>query len=120
MENIIIIGVLIVLVVIGFQSTIKHFKGKSGCCGGSSTVISKKKLNHVIGKKIITVEGMTCENCKNRVERYINEIDGIAGKVNLKKKELTVIYEKEISDEDIKAVIEKAGYKVIKIVPTRK
>lgn len=53
---------------------------------------------------------MSCENCKARVERYINDIEGAVGKVNLKKKELLVSMEREVSDEEIKAAIEKAGY----------
>lgn len=52
---------------------------------------------------------MTCENCKARVERYINDMDGVVGKVSLKKKELIVSMEKEVCDGEIKVAIEKAG-----------
>lgn len=55
---------------------------------------------------------MTCENCKARVERYVNDMDGVVAKVNLKKKEVVVSTEKEISDEEIIAAITKAGYEV--------
>lgn len=36
MENIIIIGILVIAVVIGVIYTVKHFKGESSCCGGDS------------------------------------------------------------------------------------
>lgn len=113
MENVIIIGVLIVFIVLGIRSSIKHFKGEGGCCGGGSTVKpKKKKLKKVIAKKTFIVEGMSCENCKNRVERCINDIDGVAARVNLNKKEVIVSFEKEISEEQIRKAIEKAGYNV--------
>ena len=58
---------------------------------------------------------MTCEHCKNRVEQRVNEIDGAAANVNLKKKQAIVSLERNISDEQIRSVIEKAGYKVVDI-----
>lgn len=116
MENAIIIVILVVLVALAIPSGMKHFKGEGGCCGGGSTVKKKrKKLKNVIAKKTVIVEGMTCEHCKDRVERSIDEIDGAAGKVNLKKKEVIVSMEKEVTDEQIREGIEKAGYKVISI-----
>lgn len=117
MEDIIILGVLAVAVVFGIRSGAKHFKGEGGCCGGGSTPVKKqkKKLEHVITKRTVTVEGMVCENCKNRVEKCINEIEGAAAKVNLSKKEAVVSMEKEISDEQILETIKKAGYQVTSI-----
>lgn len=116
MTDIIIIAVIVVLVVIGFRATRKHMKGQGDCCGGGSTLPRQnKKLDNVVGKKIVVIEGMTCEHCQNMVERSINTIEGAAAKVNLRKKEAVVSYEKDIDDEEIRAVVEKAGYKVVEI-----
>lgn len=116
MTDIIIIGLLAIFIVIGIRSGIKHFKGEGGCCGGGSSVKKKrKKLKSVIAKKTFVVEGMSCERCKNRVEACVNEIEGAAATVNLKKKEVVVSFEKEVSDEQIRVTIEKAGYKVVEI-----
>ena len=116
MENIIIVAILIVLVIVGIRSTRKHFRGEGGCCGGSSPAPKQnKKLKNVITKKVVTIEGMTCDHCKNRVEKCINDIDGAAAKVNLSKKEAVVSYEKHVDDETICAAIEKAGYTVLEI-----
>ncbi len=112
MQDLIIIGILAVLLIVGVIYTVNHFKGKSDCCGGGSTYVSKKKLKKVIATKTYIVEGMTCENCKARVERYINDMDGVVGKVNLKKKELVVSMEREVLDEEIIAAVTKAGYQV--------
>lgn len=116
MENIIIIGILVVAVIIGVIYTVKHFKGESSCCGGGSSVkVKKKKLKNVIARKILVIEGMTCDHCKDRVERALNDLNGVAGKVNLSKKQAVVSMEKEVSDEALCAVVEKAGYKVVEI-----
>ena len=42
-------------------------------------------------------------------------MDGVAGKVNLSKKQAIVSMEKEVSDDAIRVVIEKAGYTVVEI-----
>lgn len=116
MDDIIIIGIVAVIILVGIIYTVKHFKGESSCCGGGSTVkTKKKKLKNVIAKKTVIVEGMTCDRCKNRVEEVINDISGAAAIVNLKKKEAIVSLEKDISDEQIKVAIERAGYEVVEI-----
>lgn len=115
MENVIIIVILAVVVLIGIRSSIKHFKGEGGCCGGGGTTVKKKKLKKIIATKTVMIEGMSCEHCKNRIEQSINDIDGAAAKVNLKKKQAVVSLEKDISEEQIRTVIEKAGYEVVEI-----
>lgn len=112
MENIIIIGIIIIVIAIGICSTVRHFKGKGGCCGGGSYKPKRKKLSNVIYKKTFTVGGMHCEHCKNRVEEIVNDIDGTSGRVDLKKGELTVSYAKEVDNEVIKNRIERAGYTI--------
>lgn len=112
MEDMIIVIILVVLLAVGVYSTIKHFKRKSSCCGGGNTYIYQKKLKHVISKKTFIVEGMSCENCVARVTNTINDMEGVAAKVNLKKKEVVVSMEKEVDEAVIKATIEKAGYQV--------
>jgi len=113
MQDLIILGILVAIVIIGVFYTINHFKGKGGCCGGGNTYISKKKLKKVIATKTFIVEGMSCENCVARVLRYVNDIDGVVGKINLRKKELRVSMEREVPDDEIKAAVIKAGYQVI-------
>ena len=117
MTDFIIIAIIAVLLVIGFRSTKKHFKGEGGCCGGGGapTPTPEKKLDNVIGQKIVRVDGMTCDHCKNWVEKAVNNIDGVACKVNLKKKEAVVSLAKDVADEEIRVAIEKAGYRVVEI-----
>lgn len=112
MENVIIIGIIIIAVAAGVYSTLKHFKGEGGCCGGGGYKPKKKKLKNIIYTKTFTVGGMHCEHCKNRVEEIVNDIDGTAGRVDLKKGELIVSYAQEVDDETIKSRIERAGYTI--------
>lgn len=115
MENIIIIGIITAVIIIGISSSIKHFKGEGGCCGGSSYTPKRKKLTNAKYQKTFKVDGMHCEHCKNRVEEIVNDIKGVAGRVNLKKGELTVSYAEDVADGVIKTRIEKAGYNVFDI-----
>lgn len=112
MENFIIVAVIVLILGFGIYSTIKHFKGEGGCCGGSSYKPKKKKLKSVLYQKTFKVEGMHCDHCKNRVEEAVNDINGVAGKVNLKCGELVVSYAEDVDDSVIIARIERAGYKV--------
>lgn len=116
MDNAIIIGILLVVIVVAILRTKKHFKG-GGCCGsGSNTIRDKKVLTDPkLGEKVLTVEGMHCENCEIRVQNGLNRLDGVACKVNLKKKTATVSYSREISDTELKTVVEKLGYQVTEI-----
>ena len=66
-------------------------------------------------KKIIKINGMTCEHCQGRVDKALNTIDGIDAKVDLKKNRATVTYSKEVADQVIKNVIKEAGYEVTSI-----
>lgn len=117
MEDFIIVAVIVILLIAGLRSSKKHFRGEGGCCGGSSAPVKKqhKRLKHVIKTKTAVVEGMTCDHCKSRVENAVNGIDGAAAKVNLKKKEAVISMEREISDDEIRTAIEKAGYHVTQI-----
>ena len=117
MENMIIIAIVAVLVIIGLRSTRKHMKGQGECCGGGSSavVVPEKKLDKVIGTKTVIVDGMTCDHCKGWVEKAVNNIDGASCKVNLKKNEAVVSMEREVSDEEIRAAIKGAGYRVVEI-----
>lgn len=114
-----LIVLLIVIVVAAFalKNSIGHFKGEGGCCGGGeSTLPDEKELSGAkIGEKTVHIEGMHCENCKNRVERAINRIDGAVAKVNLRKNIAVVSFDREISDEDIKRAVEGQDFTVVSI-----
>ena len=116
MENYIIIGVLLLIVVIALLRTKKHFSG-GGCCGSASNVIRLKKPleGPKLGEKTLHIEGMTCQNCEIRVENALNRIDNVAATVRWKNKTAVVSYSAEVSDEALRAAVERLGYKVTSI-----
>lgn len=62
------------------------------------------------------VEGMTCSACANRVERVTKKLEGVeSASVNFATEKLTVTVDEELAGySQIKCVVEKAGYKLIK------
>lgn len=113
-----IIAVIALLAVVGIIYTVRHFRHQSGCCGGGDYKPKRKKLAHIEKTKTFSVDGMSCEHCKNRVEEIINDMTDVAGRVDLKKGTLTVLYGKDarVSDELIRQRLERAGYTVTGIV----
>lgn len=111
MENVIIVILIVAVAALGIPYTLKHFKGNGGCCSGGDYKPRKKHKGKVIRTRDFTVEGMHCNACKGRVEETVNDIDGAAGRVDLKKKTLTVYYSKEMSDSIIIEKLERLGYK---------
>lgn len=116
MEDYIIIGILVVMIVFAVFRAKKHFKG-GGCCGSGSTVIrSGKTLTEPkLGEKTMVIEGMHCENCEIRVENALNRLDHVACRANLKKKTATVSYSAEVPEAVLKKAVEDMGYRVTDI-----
>ncbi len=110
MENVIILAILAVVIVFALRASIRHFRGEGGCCGGGDYKPKKKRLPRVLYQKTFQVEGMHCDHCKARVEEAVNDIPGVAGRVNLKKGELTVSYAEDVADDLILRKIQRAGY----------
>ena len=67
-------------------------------------------------KKVVTIEGMMCEHCKNKVETSLSSINNVSKvKVNLKDKTATIYSTASINNEDIKKIIKKLYYQIISI-----
>ena len=115
MTDLIIIAVLAVAVLLGVRSGVKHFRGEGGCCGGGTYKPRKKKLDSVIDKKTLIIEGMTCQHCENRVHEAINRIPGASAEVNFRKRRAVVSMSQTISAATLMETVEKAGYHVTEI-----
>ena len=63
-------------------------------------------------KKVI-INGMHCNNCKARVERAFNAIEGVTCEVDLNN--ILAKIDGEISDEIIKETIDDLGFEVVEI-----
>lgn len=115
MVDVIILIFVICLLIFAVKGTIKHFKGESSCCTGSSkTVINpqKKFENPVIGTDIIKISGMHCKNCEKNLEIELNKIDGLVSHADYEEGFVKISYDREINKEEIYNAIIKAGFEI--------
>lgn len=79
-----------------------------------------EKIGYKVEKNIQShtykIEGMTCSACVSRVEKVTNKMPGVENAVvNFATEKLSVSYDADaVSFGDIKAKVEKAGYKLIR------
>lgn len=67
-------------------------------------------------KKIIKIEGMSCNHCKMSVEDALKKIDGVQNvSVNLEEKTAIIEIEKELDNQQIINTIDEIGFDVIEI-----
>lgn len=113
MANIIIVAVL---VLIGLYAVISYRKKlTSGCCGGGADAVQQNKVedtdpSHYPYEMTIGIDGMTCNNCKNRVENALNATEGIWAQVSLKDKSALVRMKKQLDADDLRVIVARAGY----------
>ncbi|SHG40170.1 Cu+-exporting ATPase [Geodermatophilus nigrescens] len=58
----------------------------------------------------LSIGGMTCASCANRIERKLNRLDGVTATVNYATEKARVDYADGVVPEDLVAAVEKAGY----------
>lgn len=67
-------------------------------------------------RKILSIEGMSCQHCVKHVKEALETIDGVKSvQVNLEGKSAEVELLKEIGEDKFKAVIDEAGYSLVKL-----
>ncbi|MEV6428449.1 heavy metal-associated domain-containing protein [Nocardia sp. NPDC051463] len=59
----------------------------------------------------LTISGMTCGSCVNRVERALNEFDGVTATIDLATETARVDHPAGLSPADLVAAVEQAGYR---------
>lgn len=113
----IVVAILVIICIYGVISYRK--KLTEGCCGGGGDSVKKvkasdKDVSHYPYTVVIGVEGMTCVKCQTRVENAFNSQEGMLGKVDLEKKQITVHMKTKQDETYLKSLIEKAGYMPLK------
>lgn len=64
-------------------------------------------------KRYVHVEGMVCANCQKHVQESLQALPGVkSAKVDLAKKEATVITDDAVTDNDLIKTVVDAGYSV--------
>ena len=62
-------------------------------------------------KKILKIEGMSCNHCVGRVDKALNELDGVKASVTLDPQE-AVVEGENLDSALLKKTVEEAGYTV--------
>lgn len=115
MGTFIVVIVILIIAAFAFRSSLSHFRGEGGCCGGSDKPKKnrKKRLKKVLNEKyIVQVDGMHCKACAIRIENAINSVDGVVADVNLSKHTAQIRTDHKIEISDIIEIIELEGYQV--------
>jgi len=66
--------------------------------------------------KIIFIDGMSCGHCSKRVEDALKGVKGVKSvNVSLEEKKAEVVLKNDVSDEELRNVVEEAGFNVMDI-----
>lgn len=118
MQNVLIVLAILVICVIAVVSYRK--KLKNGCCGGGDTNAEKKvrvadrNKEHYPYTVRLTIDGMTCGNCAQRVENALNRLDGVWATVDLSERSALVRSKTELSDDLLRKTVSDTGYTMLK------
>ncbi|EWM12539.1 cation transporter [Kutzneria sp. 744] len=58
----------------------------------------------------LSIGGMTCASCANRIERKLNKVDGVTATVNYATEKAKVSFPGTLAPADLVQVVEAAGY----------
>ena len=86
-----------------------------GCCGGGGDDVKKvkvedKNVSHYPYTCTVGVSGMTCSNCKKRVENAFNEKEGVYAVVDLAKAQAVIHMKEKMPEDEIMSTIWQSGY----------
>ena len=77
-------------------------------------VIPRECLQAHMERKTISVTGMSCNGCEQNVETALRNLDGVSRvDADHEADTVDVVLEDEVSDNDVNAAIEQAGYDVV-------
>lgn len=92
---------------------LKSFKPKYKAVEIQNKKIIKKEVDNM--EKTMLIEGMSCGHCSARVEKALNELDGVNATVDLDKKTAFIKLSKDINDEVLTKAVTDAGYEVVSV-----
>ncbi len=104
-----IIAIIFIVLFISFPM-IKKIRSRETCCGTKKEKTPRKRLKHVAGSYILSIEGMRCKNCEREVAKAINSVKGLSAKVSLEKNEAYVSYENEPCEEEAIDAVQKLDF----------
>lgn len=114
-STVIISLVILVILILGIRSMIR--RATTGCCGAGDEIKpiypEDRDLSHYPYCYRLGVEGMSCQNCVNRIQNAFNKQDGLYARVNRHRKEAVVYAKQEQAQEVLEKVVTGLGYQAI-------
>lgn len=110
-------AIVIILIAVFAFFVIKSYRKKltQGCCGGGSDEkVQKVKVidtdkKHYPFKTILTVDGMVCSNCEQRVENALNVLSGTWAKASASSGTVTVLSKEEPDENELRSAVNSIG-----------
>ena len=62
----------------------------------------------------LKIEGMMCMHCQRHMTEALNKMDGVQAEINLEEKTAYVTADREISMDEFQAVVDEAGYTLVR------
>lgn len=117
---------VIILIAVFAFFVIKSYRKKltQGCCGGGSDEkIQKVKVidtdkRHYPFKTVLTVDGMVCSNCEQRVENALNVLSGTWAKADASSGSVTVLTKESPDTNELRSAVNSIGAYTVMDVKT--
>ncbi|MBQ9263551.1 MAG: heavy-metal-associated domain-containing protein [Clostridia bacterium] len=112
------IAFVLVLVIAGAAwRTRQKFRKGGGCCGGreemvARTAVTDRNKRHYPYAAVLTIGGMTCENCARRVENALNAMDGVWAAVRIDDHSAKVRGKGTLDELALRRAVRESGYVV--------
>lgn len=113
MGTAIIVIILLCVCFIALRSTMKRIA--HGCCGGGGDSVKKVRAkdtdpSHYAYHYEMEINGMTCSDCKVRVENAFHEEEGYYAVANVKKNQAVIHCKNEADPHTLRSIVYSAGY----------
>ena len=116
----IIVLLLVLLIGWAISRVVRRSKKGGGCCGSHEEALKRisvqdRNKNHYPYQRILTIGGMSCENCAVRVENALNKMPDTWAKADFSEKKATVLTKEEPDEHQLRKAVTSAGYSVLDI-----
>ena len=122
MANEIIILIITFMMGVGIRHMYRMIRYGSSCCGSGEVMEKKIRVKdrnrtHYPFSYRIKVDGMVCGGCARKVKNTFNSIDGLWSRVDLERKEVTILSKGEMRGEELERMLSGTPYTVREVVP---
>ena len=114
--------VLLLLCLFGWAvyKVIQKLKKGGSCCGEHEETLKRvsvqdRNRNHYSHKAVLSIGGMTCENCAIRVENSLNRLPGTWAKADIAENKAEILMKTEPDENILRDAVASAGYVVMAV-----